>query len=790
MQAIPFNDNWTYKHLNSEEEEISVILPHDAMLSEIRSETAVGGKNICWYEGYDYIYSKTFEVSTEMENKKIILEFEGVYRNAEVYINGTLAGKRPYGYTNFYVDTEGFIEFGCSNKIEVIARNAEQPNSRWYSGAGIYRPVTMWVSDKQYIHLNGVKIKTISTEPPEIEIDIKTEGVGEVEVQIFDGINEVLCSKKQANNHATFQLKIDNGKLWSCDTPNLYKCKVTFGKDTTTETFGIRTLTWGNEGIKINGERVILKGACIHHDNGLLGAATLYDAEERRVKILKENGYNAIRSAHNPCSKALLDACDKLGMLMVDEFVDCWYIHKTEYDYVNYFDQWWEQDLKDMVDKDYNHPCVIMYSTGNEVSETAQNRGIKLTKEMTEYLHNLDNSRPVTCGINIFFNFLSSIGFGVYSDKKAASEVAKAKNKEKKKVVGSEFFNNLAGLLGANFMKFGATLPPCDWKTKDAFASMDIAGYNYGIYRYKKDLKKYPNRLILGSETFCNDASAFYKLAQKEPRIVGDFVWAGMDYLGEVGVGSWEYDDHATNFDGGLGWMTAGSGRIDLTGKPLAESSYTKTSFGLLDKPVIAVRPVNHTKDKHSPSAWKMTNAIESWSWNGLNGNVAIIEVYSQEYAVELLINNKKVGKKKLKNCRTMFKTQYFDGVITVIAYDRNNKEVSHNELYTANEKTEIRLIPEKKMVKKDGLAYIRLQYTDDNGVLKPLERGKINIKVRGGELLGLGNACPFNMDGYLNEFTDTYFGEALAIVKAKGEKIIVSADDGKFSTETVITVG
>ena len=179
-------------------------------------------------------------------------------------------------------------------------------------------------------------------------------------------------------------------------------------------------------------------------------------------------------------------------------------------------------------------------------------RSIKLTADLTNYLHQLDDTRPVTCGVNIFFNFLSSVGFGVYSDEKAKKEAEKAEKlkaagaaPKKKKAVGSEFFNNMAGLFGDNFMKLGATLPPCDWRTRDAFANMDVAGYNYGIFRYEGDLKKYPNRLILGSETFCSDAYRFRELAKKEPRIVGDFVWAGMDYLGEVGIGSWEYQDYA-----------------------------------------------------------------------------------------------------------------------------------------------------------------------------------------------------------------------------------------------------
>ena len=253
------------------------------------------------------------------------------------------------------------------------------------------------------------------------------------------------------------------------------------------------------------------------------------------------------------------------------------------------------------------------------MSETAQKKGIALCGKLTDRFHELDATRPVTCGINIFFNFLSSMGFGVYSDKKADQAV---KNAKKKKAVGSEFFNKLSGIMGADFMKFGATLYPCDLKTRDAFANMDIAGYNYGINRYEHDLKKYPTRMILGSETFCSDAYRFYELAKKHPRIIGDFVWAGMDYLGEAGIGSCEYKEYAPRFDGGLGWVSAGSGRLDLTGKPLAEMAYTRVAFGLQDI-AIGVVPVNNTNSPHSPSAWKMTNAIESWSWNGCDGKEA-----------------------------------------------------------------------------------------------------------------------------------------------------------------------
>ena len=466
-------------------------------------------------------------------------------------------------------------------------------------------------------------------------------------------------------------------------------------------------MEWGKDGFLLNGRRLILQGACVHHDNGLLGGVCDPDAVARKVRLLKECGYNAIRSAHNPCSKTMLEECDRQGMLVLDEYIDHWYIHKTAHDYVEYFDRWWRQDLMDMVDKDYNHPCVVMYSTGNEVSETAQKRGIALTRELTEYLHSLDETRPVTCGVNIFFNFLSSVGLGQYSDEKAKKEARKAEQRKaqgkpvREKAVGSKFFNDMAGLLGDEFMKRGATIPPCDWKTRDAFGAMDIAGYNYGIYRYAHDLKKYPDRLILGSETFCSDAYRFQELAKKEPRLIGDFVWAGMDYLGEVMVGSWEYGAYAKRFDGGLGWVSAGSGRIDLTGKLLGEALYTKVALEAERGPYLVVRPVAFSGEKHSPSAWKMTDAMASWSWEGCQGKIAQVEVYARADRVCLLLNGNCVGEKREKNdCRFCFSIPYESGILEAVALDEGGKELGRCHLCTAGKQTFLRAEPEEAVVR------------------------------------------------------------------------------------------
>ena len=498
MKKYPFNAGWLFCKVGQEADKRLVTLPHDAMLAEKRSTTSSGGAHISWFEGGDYAYEKTFTYENGAVDGaplppggSALLEFEGVYRNAEVYLNGEKIAERPYGYTNFYVDLTASLVEG-ENRLRVLARNAKQPNSRWYTGSGIYRPVNLYILPEKHIPLNGVRIRTTDHVRPQVEITVQTGFPGQVAVEIRKkGEEKVLYRAGGASDGSlVLSVPMPGATLWSPQTPALYVCRALFEGDEMDVVFGVRTLECTAEkGFCLNGERVILRGACIHHDNGLLGAITDPFAERRRVRLLKQAGYNAIRSAHNPCAKALLEACDEEGMLLMDEYVDMWYIHKTRYDYVDDFERWWRQDLSDLVDKDYNHPSVIMYCIGNEVAETSQTRGIELTGQMTRFMHSLDDTRKVTCGINIFFNFLFSMGFGVYSDAKAEKA---AKSTDVKNSAGSEFYNNLAGLAGAPFMKFGATLHGSDVKTRDAFAQMDVAGYNYGIRRYPQGLCQIP----------------------------------------------------------------------------------------------------------------------------------------------------------------------------------------------------------------------------------------------------------------------------------------------------------
>lgn len=770
---VSFHDGWTCRRVGEDGPGKPVVLPHDAMLAERRIPESAGSINTGFFDAQDYEYTKEFIAPANAA----YIEFEGVYHHAEVYLDGHVLPAHPNGYFGFQVPvTKG------AHTLRVIAHNSDQPNSRWYSGTGIYRPVWLVCLPKQHILPDSIVIKTVDWQKRNIRVSFQTSESGAVKVEIMDGEKQ-LAVQETSSESVSFSLP--QAELWCPEHPKLYSCRLTIGEDMQEVRFGIRTVEVdAKNGFRINGKRTLLLGACIHHDNGILGSAGHPFAEKRKIALLKKAGYNAIRSAHNPVSKAILDACDELGMMVLDEYVDMWYIHKTQFDYASYFMNYWKNDLALLVAKDRNHPSVVMYSIGNEVSETAQPKGIAMTEEMRNYLHTLDD-RPVTCGINIFFNYLSSMGFGVYSDEKA-KKAAENNGKTKKKAVGSEFVNNIAGLMGAGFMKFGATLHGSDVKTRDAFAMLDVAGYNYGVNRYKKDLKKYPDRVILGSETFAADAAAFFNLAQKHPALIGDFVWTGMDYLGEVGLGAWEYKEYAPTFEHGPGWITAGVGTLDLIGTETCQMAYTQVAFGL--SPVrIGVVPVKFAKEKHSPAAWRFTNAIESWSWNGCDGMETTVEVYARGAEVELQLNGKSLGRKKMPgNCRTQFKVTYEPGELTAIVYDHAGKENARTSLKTAGEETKLTVLPEVETVREGELLYIRLRYTDLEGTVKPLIRGDISVTVQGGKLLALGNACSYNERGYLTDSTDTYYGEALAIIQPlQTASISIQAQSG-YGTETV----
>lgn len=800
MKRFNFNQGWEFQKANADCWQ-AVDLPHDAMLTEKRDPDCANGAKTGFFPGGKYLYCKRFETPTDWAGKCVVLEFEGVYRNSTVEINGKTAGGHRYGYTNFTVDVAPFLTFGGANEIVVTADNSEEPNSRWYSGSGIYNNVKLIVGSKTHIDIDRVRIVTKSLDPAFIEVETKiTDGDNlhpEVKSEItFDG--KIVATGIGAKQ----RIEIKEPALWSDETPNLYEVKVMLvdGErvvDEVSERFGLRVIEFDSKnGLRINGKVTKLRGACIHMDNGILGACSFNATEERKIKILKEAGFNAVRSAHNPLSKAALNACDEYGMYVMDETFDMWYIPKTRYDYARDFEEWHNRDIETMVNKDFNHPSVIIYSIGNEVSETAQARGIQLTKEMTAFVHSLDDTRPVTCAINLMLNGLVSIGRGIYKEEGQPDKAQNPKKKKapkKEKLSGSAFINIVMNSVGL-FMNYIGRMAFVDKATRDAYRLLDIAGYNYGRGRYSLEGKAYPDRVVVGSETFPPELYQNWQLVKKYSYLIGDFMWTGWDYLGEGGLGGVGYESRGgANQD--YPYLTSDCGVIDITGHMRPEVYFNKLIWGSWHTPYIGVEPLIHADEKRVFPMWRKSDAIASWSWAGCEGKKAEVRVYSDSDKIELRLNGKTVGTKKVNACLAIFKTIYEKGELLAVAYDKDGKETGRCNLVSAGEKLQIAVKPEKTDLKADGedLAYINIELTDENGVLESGLDRIIYVKVEGaGRLQGLGSANPYTVEVFDKDYHDTFFGRAQAIIRSGYEtgpvKVTVSSD-GLASKEIILRI-
>ena len=765
MKKQSFNREWSCNGR-------PVTLPHDAQISEKRSAVVSNGAH-GYFPGGTYTYEKTFIAPQEWEGKTIIVEFEGIYKNATVSLNGSRLAFHPYGYTGFFVELNN-LNIGGENTLAVVADNSKLPNSRWYTGSGIYRPVWLYVCEKAGLRPESVKINTVSIAPAVIKVEAPVPVKAEVA-----GVT---------GNGKSFELTIPDAKLWSDETPFLYTAKITAPNDDVAEvSFGIRQITWSNKGLFINGKKTLLRGGCVHHDSGILGAATYAESEERRVRILKENGFNAIRSSHNPASKALLDACDRLGMYVIDETFDMWYNRKNPYDYGVDFNAWWEKDTVSMVKRDFNHPSVIMYSVGNEVAEPFEQKGIDAGQKLIALCHSLDSTRPVTCGVNLMIIGRAAKGQGIYQDGEQKTAAGKAQ-KEKKGQNASLAFNIIASFIGTG-MNNGGNSGKVDELTTPFADSLDIAGYNYGSGRYPLEEKSHPNRVIFGSETFPQDIFRNWAMVKKYPYLIGDFMWTSWDYLGEAGIGAWSYTG-GMPFNRPYPWVLAGAGVIDIIGTPDGSCKYASTVWGLEDNPVIAVRPVNHPGVRVSKSVWRGTNAILSWSWAGCRGNKAEVEVYSDQAQVELLINGKSVGRQKLKECKAIFKVKYAPGTVTAVAYDASGREVGRSELASADAPLKIALRPEKTEVNPGEIVFVSVNIEGANGIVESNADRKLTVTAKGGELLAFGSSNPCHEEQYHTGSFTTYYGRSLAVVRA-GETgaVRLTATDGNITGMAEITI-
>lgn len=795
MLKTRFNDGWKFR-VNSggsfpviTDRDIpiqDVLLPHDAVIAVPRDGGNIAAHGNGYFVEQNYVYTKNFILNPADEGKCVWLEFEGVYQNAMVYINESFACRCPYGYSNFYIDATKFVYFHGENSIKVAVKNGVQ-SGRWYTGGGIYRDVNLMVGDRLHIVPDGVRITCTDVEPEmailTVDVELEYKGLGQRDVylvtEILDCQGKVVTKEQNAltafegeksGYHQT--LYVENPNLWDDQSPYLYSYHsylVDRGIDQAVDeeigTFGIRKLQVDPiHGLRVNGRVVKLRGGCIHHDNGIIGSAEFYSAEEFRIKRLKEAGYNAIRSAHHPMSKTLLNVCDQYGMYVMDEFSDVWTSTKVAFDYGIHMPQWWERDVENMIRKDYNHPSVIMYSIGNEIPELANKIDVQWGKRLVDKFRSLDSTRFITNGMNLLLSILHN------QRQIAGAGVVPGATKE-----DVEEINSLMTRLG----KLTDDLNGSDLFGKvmeEATSQLDIAGYNYAAVRYVRDHELYPNRIVVGTETYPKDLDYNWDIVRKYPHVIGDFSWTAWDYLGEAGIGKFHYGDCERTW----GYepypcKAAYCGDMNLLGERRPVSFWREIIWGLRSKPYLCVQhPEHYGQEKHRTN-WCSTDAVRSWTYPGYEGKPIVVEVYSDAQEAELLLDGKVLARKPLgeeKSCIAQFDTTHQPGQLEVVVYT-DGVEQGRDYIQTASEKVHLTAWLSKSSVPADGsdISYVDVSVVDDNGIRNTSKVLPVAVTISGpGILQGYGSADPDSTENYYDTSANTYEGRIRAAVRGTGE--------------------
>ncbi|MCF7974248.1 MAG: DUF4982 domain-containing protein [Phycisphaerae bacterium] len=744
-QAMGFDDT-TWRPLD---------LPHDFGIEDLPGTSspidpnALGGVDSGFLSHGTAWYRKTFIVPAESKGRRFDLEFEGVYMNADVWLNGEHLGNHPYGYTSFWYDVTDRLRYGAENVLAVEVKN-EGRSSRWYSGSGIYRHVWLTVTEPVHVAHWGTSITTPEITDKRAAVSVKTRVANTtkqdrrvlIKTRVLDQQGLLVAetqTAKQFTAHAegalAQDLRILSPQRWSPESPVLYTAVTEIFDpadadkprllDRVETRFGIRSLDFSvDKGFLLNGRPVLLKGGCMHHGNGPLGTAAYDRAEERRVELMKASGFNAIRCAHNPPSPAFLDACDRLGMLVIDEAFDMWRQEKRPQDYHLFFDDWWQRDIDSMVLRDRNHPCVILWSTGNEIPERGTPEGAATSRTLADYVRKLDPTRPVTSAVN--------------------------------------------------------SLNP----DKDPyFATLDLAGYNYAVggdHRqdslYEQDHKRVPQRIIYCAESYPLDAFGSWMAAVDLPYVIGDFVWTGLDYLGEASIGWLGYMQDKSFYP----WTHAFCGDIDICGFKRPQSYYRNVLWQAGQQVSIFVTPPEPSfaqNPKREPwSRWHWHDVVADWNWPGHEGRPLDVTVYCAYERVELFLNDKSLGT-KTTNRSTEWTAQwavpYEPGVLKAVAYD-GLTQVATWDLRTAQTPAQIRLTPDRSTIQADGqdLCYVTVEVLDAAGIRHPKTDSLVEFAIEGpGSIRAVGSSNPMGTESFQRPYRRAYQGRCLVVVKSETEK-------------------
>lgn len=786
MNRISLCDGWLFnyglpKHcgpfITNKEDRISIDLPHDFVISTDVREDAPSEGDSGYYVGNNGTYSKTFRM--EDVSGTTLLDFDGVYQNAFIRVNKSAVYAHHYGYTPFFVDISDYLVPG-ENTVDIEVSSLPEPNSRWYSGGGIYRPVSLLRAGTRYVAPDGIYVRyqLSPNNQAVLSVSIKLAGRPENEEQlrltVFDPNKSecftCTCNGGQDEILQTFTL--EHIQRWDIDSPNLYsiKCEILVSDqviDTAETHFGMREIGFLPEtGMLLNGKPIQLKGGNCHHLNGILGAAAFPHAEERKVRKMKECGFNAIRFSHNPPSREILDWCDKLGLLVVNELFDMWLSNKKEFDYHTYFDLCWREDVKSTLERDRNHPSIIIWSIGNEVQDPFEVGGYARAKEIADEVRRLDPDRWITLG-------------GIVSNPMTAQDRAEA----------DAYLRSFDHISEDKIARIGQTPVPFTITKEDidqTEAIVDMIDLHYEYVRYPSLAKERPNSIIVGTENMGPEIDLVWDVMQKTPQVIGDFAWPCWDYIGEAGNGYCQYltpegaaianaiDDSEGTHPQSFPHRTFGDGDFDMCGHITPMNRYRQIVWGSTETELFVLPPeLNDKEEICSPFAWP--HVLDYWTYPGYEGKLLRVEIYSRASQVELFLNGISLGKKsagKKSRFRTYFKVPYQPGELLAVSYE-NGQEVSRKALVTIGKPCKLVLRPEANNLSADieSICYIDVMITDAEGNLVQDQNIPVHASVSGeGSLLAFGSAESITAENYTTGHFTSKNGLLQAIVRSNGK--------------------